>query len=248
MARASRIYLPSDSWPAEDQARWQAAFKVGDRFDGSGPGSHLAESTRRNLWISYARFLGFLSATRHDLLHLMPQARVDRVIVAEYAAWRRRSCGDAMVAVDLDGLRGALRLICPSVDWSWLLTLSKRIKAAAPRKPRKYHLVTSDRLYALGIELMDRAIAEAEGAKRITKAQAFMYRDGLIIALLALMRSRALVALRIGKQLVKTGDFWDLDIPAADTKTRRPRLSDLAGAMHAHRFVSGTVPTSTPRC
>ena len=129
-----------------------------------------------------------------------------------------------MVAVDLDGLRGALRLICPGVDWSWLLTLSKRIKAAAPRKPRKYHLVTSEQLYALGIELMDHAVAEAEDAKRITKAQAFEYRDGLIIALLALipLRSRTLVALRIGKQLVKTGDLWALDIPAADTKTRRP--------------------------
>ena len=128
-----------------------------------------------------------------------------------------------MVAVDLDGLRGALRLICPGVDWSWLLTLTKRIKAAAPRKPPKYHLVTSEQLYALGIELMDRAVAEAEDAKRITKAQAFMYRDGLIIALLALipLRSRTLVALRIGKQLVKTGDLWALDIPAADTKTRR---------------------------
>jgi hypothetical protein len=52
MARPSRIYL--NSWPAEDEARWQAAFKAGDRFDGSGPGSHLAEATRRNLSISYA--------------------------------------------------------------------------------------------------------------------------------------------------------------------------------------------------
>ena len=71
---------------------------------------------------------------------------------------------------------------------------------------------------------MDRAVAEAEAAKRISKAHAFEYRDGLIIALLALipLRSRTLVALRIGKQLVKTGDLWALDIPAADTKTRRP--------------------------
>ena len=133
MPRKPRIYLPFDSWPAEDQARWQAAFEEGDRFDGSGPGSHLAEATRRNLWISYARFLGFISANRQDLLDLRPDARIDRLIVAEYVAWRRRSCGDGMVAVDLDGLRGALRLICPGVDWSWLLTLSKRIKAAAPR-------------------------------------------------------------------------------------------------------------------
>jgi integrase/recombinase XerD len=204
-------------------ARWQAAFKTGDRFEGSGPGSHLAEATRRNLWISYARFLSFLSANRPNLLELRPEERVDRLVVAEYVAWRRRSCGDGMVAIDLDGLRGTLRLICPGIDCSWLLTLAKRIKAAAPRKPRKYHLVTSDHLYALGNELMDQAVAEAEASQRITKARAFQYRDGLIIALLALipMRSRTLVALRIGKQLVKTGDLWALDIPAADTKTRR---------------------------
>ena len=174
MPRKPRIYLPFDSWPAEDQARWQAAFAEGDRFEGRGPGSHLAEATRRNLFITYARFLRFLSEHRRDLLDLKPDARVDRLIVAEYVAWRKRSCGDAMVAVDLDGLRGALRLICPDVDWSWLLTLSKRIKAAAPRTPPKYHLVTSEQLYALGVELMDHAVAEAEDAKRITKAQAFM--------------------------------------------------------------------------
>jgi len=136
MARKPRIYLPFDSWPIEDRARWQAAFVEGDRFEGSGPGSHLAEATRRNLWISYARFLGFISAHRQDLVELRPEARIDPPIVADYVAWRRRSCGDAMVAVDLDGLRGALRLICPGVDWPRLLTLAKRIKAAAPRKPR----------------------------------------------------------------------------------------------------------------
>ena len=224
MPRKPRIYLPFDSWPAEDQARWQAAFKAATvlmevalvRTSPKQPGGTYG-SVMRDFW-------RFISANRQDLLDLRPEARVDRLIVAEYVAWRRRSCGYGMVAVDLDGLRGALRLICPGVDWSWLLTLTKRIKAAAPRKPRKYHLVTSEHLYALGIELMDHAVAEAEAAKRISKAHAFEYRDGLIIALLALipLRSRTLVALRIGKQLVKTGDLWALDIPAADTKTRRP--------------------------
>jgi integrase/recombinase XerD len=163
-------------------------------------------------------------AKHPNLLELRPEARVDRLVVTEYATWRGRSCGYGMAAIDLDGLRRALKLICPGADWCWLLTLTKRFKAAAPHKPRKYHLVTSDHLYALGLELMDRAVAEAEAAKRISKACAFEYRDGLIIALLALipLRSRTLVALRIGKQLVKTGDCWALDIPATDTKTRRP--------------------------
>jgi integrase len=223
MARV-RIYLPFDRWPAADRARWHAALTEGDRFDESGPGAHLAESTRRNLLISYSRFLSFLAANRPDLLALSPEARIDRVIVAEYVGWRAKSAGYGMAAGDLDGLRRALRLICPAVDWSWLLTLRKRVAAKAARMPRKYHFVTSERLYALGIELMDRAVAKAKASNGISKAHAFEYRDGLIIALLALvpLRSRTLIALRIGQHLVKTGDLWTLDIPAADTKTRRP--------------------------
>ncbi len=95
--------------------------------------------------------------------------------------------------------------------------------AAAPAQRTKYHLITSDRLYLLGLELMDGAAAEVNPAGRISKAQAFRYRDGLIIALLAMipLRSATLTALRIGHHLVKVGGLWALDIPAADTKSRR---------------------------
>ena len=48
-----------------------------------------------------------------------------------------------------------------SEDWSWLLTISKRIAAQAKTKPEKHHLVTSDTLYELGIQLMDRALGMA---------------------------------------------------------------------------------------
>jgi hypothetical protein len=112
-------------------------------------------------------------------MHLPPDARIDRLVVADYVAWRRKSCGDMTVAIDLDHLRGALRLICPDADWSWLLTITKRIAAAAPRRHPKYHLVTSDRLYALELELMDGAVTDADAAKHISKAHAFQYRDGL---------------------------------------------------------------------
>src|SRR5262245_14018443 len=101
MARRSSMYLPLNSWPAEDQRRWQAAFRVGDRFDGSGPGSHLAEATRQNLTESYGRSLRFISTNRSDLLNLMPVDRVDRRTVADYVEWRGRSCGGAMIAVEL---------------------------------------------------------------------------------------------------------------------------------------------------
>ena len=223
MPRGYKIMLSFADWPAEDQGRWEAAFKIADRFDESSYGAHLAPATRKARRESYGRFLGFISAIHPNRLTAPPEARIDRSIVAEYVAWRRRSGEVTSLAADLGHLRDALKLICPNTDWSWLLTIIKRIAVTAPRRAGKYHLVTSDRLYLLGIELMDRAVADADAAERTNKAHAFQYRDGLIIALLALipLRSRTLTALRIGQHLVKTGDLWALDIPAADTKTRR---------------------------
>jgi hypothetical protein len=84
MSRMSHLMLRFENWPAEDQSRWQAAFKTGDRFDESGRGAHLEESTRKVWQESYARFLGFISANHRNLLTLPPEARIDRKIVSEY--------------------------------------------------------------------------------------------------------------------------------------------------------------------
>ena len=96
-----------------------------------------------------------------------PQARIDRSIVAEYVTWRRRSGEVTSLAIDLGNLRDALKLICPDNDWSWLLNIIKRMAVTTPRRVGKYHLVTSDRLYLLGSELIDRAVADADAAGHI---------------------------------------------------------------------------------
>jgi integrase/recombinase XerD len=235
MPRGFKLALSFADWPAEDRAQWDVAFKGGDRFDESGRGTHLASATRQARRASYARFLGFISAVHRDRLTTPPEARIDRDIVAEYVVWRRRSCGDMAIAIDLDNLRGAIKLMCPDTDWSWLLKIIRRIAATAPRKVGKYHLVTSDRLYLLGRELMDRAVVDADAAGRTRMAHAFQYRDGLIIALLALipLRSRTLAALRIGKHLSKLGDLWALDIPASDTKSGRALDYPISSKMSA---------------
>ena len=81
--------------------------------------------------------------------------------------------------------------------------------------------MTSEALYTLGIQLMDRAIASGKPTTSWRVQTAF--RDGVIIALLALvpLRRRTLAALRIGKHLVRAGDRWVLEIPASDVKTKR---------------------------
>jgi integrase/recombinase XerD len=221
MPFVSKLQLPFDQWPAEDRSRWQAAFKLGDLFDDDSRGSHLSAATREALRVNYAQFLRFLSKKHAGLLLLPPEDRIDRDILPKYVNWLRRGQSESTIPISLRHLRLAYRLVRPEEDWSWLLTIIKRLEAAAPRKGRKYHRVTSELLYIVGIELMDRAAAEADTAKTISKAQALQYRDGLIIAFLALipLRRRTLVALRIGKHLVKSGACWSLDIPEADTKT-----------------------------
>jgi integrase/recombinase XerD len=235
MAATPKLQLAFGLWPAEDQGRWQATFKAGDRFDDAGAGSHLAETTRDAQRESYARFLGFLSQVRPNLLDLPPETRIDRTIVADYVAWRRGFRKNLRISIDLRLLRGALRLIRPDVDWSWLLTIIKRIAVAERRSRPKYHLVTSEQLYALGRDLMDRAIADASAAGQACKVHAFQYRDGLIIAFLALIpvRSRSLAAIRVGKHLVKAGNVWTLDIPAEDTKTHRALDYPIANELSA---------------
>ena len=128
------------------------------------------------------------------------------------------------VAIELHHLRLALRLIFPQVDWAWLLNATKRIAQQAKPRRAKHHLVTSERLYLLGLELMDAAIDAAEELGTVTKTCAFDYRDGLIIALLAVipLRRRTLTALRRKVHLIRSGNLWALDIPAEDMKMAEP--------------------------
>jgi site-specific recombinase XerD len=219
MRRASNLYYPD--WPQDDRTRWEAAFEAGaDRFDGYGPAVHLAEPTRLGLQDGYAKFLAFLSAHDSDLLARPPASRINRKIIQAYV--ESFACGSVTTVTYLHRLRDTLRFICPEEDWTWLLTIIKRFSAQARPKPKKHNMVTSEALYALGIKLMDGAVRNC--TTETSKAQAYAYRDGLMIALLASipLRLRTLAALRIGTNLERSGNLWALDIPAEDNKTKRP--------------------------
>jgi integrase len=225
MARAPNSQLRYSVWPEKDRRCWSDAFRAGlDPFDDFGPGAHLAGPTQKALQASYGRFLGYLSSNCPGMLCRPPEERVDRETVAKYVAFRLKTCSESGIAVDLHHLRLALRCICPAIDWSWLQTITKRIAAKGGAKRKKPPVVTSEKLYALGIEIMDHAAARAEAAGTVSKPDAMRYRDGLLIALLALLtlRRRTVTALRIGRQLFKSGDVWELDLPAEDLKAAHP--------------------------
>src|SRR5215468_583291 len=72
MPRGYKIMLSFSDWPAEDQLRWEAAFKSSDRFDERSYGAHLAPATRKARRESYGRFLGFISTIHPNRLKAPP--------------------------------------------------------------------------------------------------------------------------------------------------------------------------------
>ena len=138
MARTSKMELPLADWPEGDRKRWVDANKSGtDPFDDCGPAAHLAERTRKRCREATVDFWGSFRPNDPTFLACEPEARINRESITEYVFWRRPTCGDAAIAIDLDHLRQALRYICPNTDWSWLLTITKRLAAQAPRKPKR---------------------------------------------------------------------------------------------------------------
>ena len=222
MAR-TRQYLPYAEWPEEDRRLWYAAFKKGaGPFDDCGRGAYLSERSQQQLQYAYAKFLKFVAVKHPDRLGCSPAARVGVDMIEQFLKFQPATCGDLTISIYLYHLGLVLKSIYPASDWCWLVTISKRIAARGKEKRKKYHLVTSETLYALGIALMDGAMSSG---KPVTASSVqTTYRDGLIIAFLALipLRRRTLGLLRIGQHLVRSGADWVIDIPASDTKSKRP--------------------------
>lgn len=223
MSEASKELLFKE-WPDGLRAQWELAFTKGDFLDEDGPGAHLRPATRANLQSALGRFLRFLQVEQGQLCVHPDRAVISPEVMSAYADFRRPTCLERSIAIELHHLRLGLRLIFPQLDLRWLLNASKRIASNAPAKAHKLHLVTSERLYLVGLGLMDEAVRESDESGALSKSAAFKYRDGLIILLLSLipLRRRTLAALRVGKHLVRAGKDWALDIPAEDTKTDVP--------------------------
>ena len=104
------------------------------------------------------------------------------------------------VAIDIDNLYYAARLIAPERDWRWLASLKSRLAARAEPEDRFDRLVPPGQTLDLGIELMDEALTLPITGHKQREIQ---YRDGLLLALLTIwpIRRRSLAALTVSRHL-----------------------------------------------
>jgi integrase/recombinase XerD len=221
----SRIrHLPLGQWPEVDRAAFAAIYKSGDIFDDArGCGAHLAQGTRRMIRTAYRRWLGFLDEVYpRDLL----ESPADRITQPRVRAFvDRLSCEvrPMTIAIVIDNLLIAARLLAPQRDWNWLRLLKRRLRGRATPHDRFDHLVPGWSTLDLGMRLME----EATSPPRISVRDAdIKFRDGLLLALLSCwpIRRRSIAALSVKDHLEFVADGINFLLHAPDTKTRRSEV------------------------
>jgi integrase/recombinase XerD len=217
----ARLHLPFSQWPLADQHLWQQATSSADPFS-EAAGASLAVTSKTQYLFAWRRFLGFLSVGDQSALDLPASERLTKARIRSFTDHLAKTNIPRSVAIQMDALYKAARIMMPELDLSWLKLMKARLHSAAPLKRASGPLVTSVQVLQVGQRLMDDDDPKTEDG--LTLAQAIRYRDGLLISLLAFLplRRRNLAALEIDRHLIGEGNNRFVYIPAAETKTRTP--------------------------
>lgn len=170
----------------------------------------------------YGRWLTWLVRTGQLDPASSADARVTRARVAAYAEWLGSRIAPMSVSARIGQLAQAMRALAPEHDWRWLFRAASRIAAVAvPVRAKRQRMQECQVLVELGIQLMRRA---GTSNPRLNVRQALLYRDGLMIALMAYrpLRLRTFAAITLGQHLVQRNEIWWLAFSAEDTKTKEP--------------------------
>ena len=215
-----RACLPLQQWPDEDRKLWQAACAPADPLDEHiGARTNLSAVSNCNVEKGYGRWLTFLRINEPGCLAKAPANRITRERVMAYVdCLVRLRNGTAAILSRLKELGAAAKVMAPSQDWGFLNRLSSKIRVGHKPVRDKSNLKLSDELLDLGLLLFDRA-TRVQGL-----SAAVLHRDGLLIALLALvpLRRRNLAGLLIGRNMVDINGTWLIALDAAEMKTHAP--------------------------
>ena len=209
-------------WPQTDRRLWEAALQPGDPLEPGGARARYAAISNRKVERGYGRWLTWLAG--QDALDpaVAPADRITRERVGAYVNdLERLGNGTQTVLARLQELYEAAFVMEPGRDWQWIRRIASKIRARhVPVRDKRTRIIGNDELYGLGLRLMSEA--ETESTDRL---RTIAFRDGLIIALLALrpmMRRRNLAALKLDRHIRRIGSTWIVSIPESETKTGAP--------------------------
>jgi integrase/recombinase XerD len=224
-----RTCLKRALWPEEDQRLWAIALEPEDPFSDSG-GTRADHRPLSNQGIErgYGRWLTHLA--RKGLLE--DRSPADRITPAEvkgYIAELEQLGRNSTIRQRLSELRQMAMIMGPGRDWAFIKRLASKIRSRAATPSRKHgRIVGADELYALGLNLMNQAMGPHS-----SRRSAVLFRDGLIIALLALrpLRRCNMANLTLGRDVISVAGTWMIILSPALTKTHVALEYDWPGSL-----------------
>lgn len=237
MTERRQQMLPMRNWPKADRRAWNAALHDGGLLGDSGAATHLAPCIKDDFTRRYGYFLNFAARQGSLTLHGPPAAGVTPAMVQAYIAELESYATPVTVHRHLYKMMRVAEYIAPDGSWNWLRRRVRRLAHRARPRDKRSRIVLTGRLFRLGVELMTRANGHDPNADTAT-----LYRDGLMIAVLALcpIRRGNFAALRLGSSIVRLDGGWAIIIPAAENKSRRSYQTLLPDALTGplDRFVA----------
>jgi integrase/recombinase XerD len=187
--------------PSSHQRAWLEANRDGDILAGRGAAAHWKQKTRKSIQKAIGNYLRFA----RDRGRLQDDQTVAQLLtecsLRDYIAVLRRRLAPQSVVTQVGHLSLAIRAMTPEADRTLIKLAVARLTPTVVRTRKKgSRLVSSPALCELGQRLMaDWQVRRAHDPR----LNAMDYRDGLMIALLALcpIRLDNLAHMQIGRHL-----------------------------------------------
>lgn len=225
-----RACMPIGMWPARDRDLWQAACASADLLsEDVGSRANRRAISNRKAEKGYGRWLTYLSIFVPRCLAETATARITPERVKAYVAHLQSlQNSSATIIARLTELGEVAKVMGPTESWRFINAIASRIRARHVPARDKSNLKLTDELLSLGLTLMERA-ESLEGWHA-----AVQYRDGFIIALLALvpLRRRNIESILLRKNLVEVRGRWIIVLDPQETKTHAAHEVDVPDLLH----------------
>src|SRR5215207_6586522 len=175
--------LPVSAWPETLQTAWLEACRPAQRLRRGGRAAHLGPVARADYARQFGYLLQFLQDQGHLDAHTRPRALVTPAVIERYLDCAHQCWGSVTLYHNVVKLRRVVELIEAGSELTWLKEIEADLRGAVRPRDRSDRLVTTDRLVKAGLGLAQQA---EERASLKALEQARLYRNGLMMALLAL--------------------------------------------------------------
>ena len=211
--------LPIHVWPIADRAAWEEACRPSVRLKRGGAASHMRTVTQEMLTKRAGYFFDFLLRSGQLEMNAPAGAQVTPENVEAYVAELKDRVKSVTVYGSIQKLRRFVQLVAPNRDLDWLIEIERQLFSEMRPASKWDRVLYTDVLEDAGVKLM----AEAKSSTRPKLTRARLFRNGLMIALLARcpIRLKNFAALEIGHSFTNVEGTWWIVLTAAETKEKR---------------------------